>query len=167
MGDYIHVWNDGKALTHSHLSPVRSSRLGSGPHSSDGISLLLLGQKIQRHLQADGLHVILAERWRHVHVHLQEATWQAMVGCKRGSTPAQTMSPSPHLLVPHLPDPSPVWSVNWRTIRMTSGLCWSRWSRPAGSKPLMSTSLTLLHDECWRLTLRNFMSLSLRFSHQE
>lgn len=57
-----------------HLPPLGSSRLGSGPQSSDGVSLLFLGQEVQRHLQADGLHVILTESRRHVHVHLQEAT---------------------------------------------------------------------------------------------
>lgn len=129
-----------KPWARSHLPPVRPSRLGSGPQASDGISLLLLSQKIQRHLQADGLHVVLAERWRHVHVHLQEATWQTAAGSKSGSPPALNVSAPPHLLAPRQPDPSPVLSANWRTTRMTSGLCWSRWSRPAGFKSFVSTS---------------------------
>lgn len=57
-----------------HLPPLRPPRLGSCPQSSDGVLLLLLGQKVQRHLQANGLHVILAERRCHVHVHLQKPT---------------------------------------------------------------------------------------------
>ncbi len=131
-----------------HLPPLRSSRLGSGPQSSDGVSLLLLGQKVQCHLQADGLHVILTERWRHVHVHLQEAAWQTtevhlrfyfcvyiiLIILYRAAFLCHSAPPLSHLLAPHRPGPSPAWSINWQTIQMTSGLCWSRWSQPAGSK---------------------------------
>lgn len=139
----------------SHLPPLWSSRLGSGPQSSDGVPLLLLGQKVQRHLQANGLHVILTERWRHVHVHLQEATWKTTEVNKSSSPPLPSLYTSVlfHLLAPRQPGPSPVWSVNWQTIQMTSGLCWSRWSRPAGSKtdscPHQTHFITPQHNERW------------------
>ena len=87
------------------------------------------------------------------------------------------LTPS-HLLAPRLPGPSQVWSVSWQTIQMTSGLCWSRWSRPAGSNTdaVLTNMLSKAFDELWCvtadprwgfLTLRSFMSLSLMFSHQE
>ena len=68
-----HKLKDCPLTLEAHLGPLGASRLGSGPQARDGVPLLLLGQQVQRHLQPDGLHVVLTERRRHVHVHLQEA----------------------------------------------------------------------------------------------
>lgn len=45
-----------------YLAPVRPSRVGACLETPDGVFLFLLGQEIESHLQADGLHVILAQR---------------------------------------------------------------------------------------------------------
>lgn len=58
-----------------YLVPIRPPRLGACLEARDGIFLLLLGQEVKGHLQANGLHVILAQRRGHVHVQLQEAAY--------------------------------------------------------------------------------------------
>lgn len=53
-----------------YLAPVRPPRLGARLEARDGVLLLLLGHEVESHLQADGLHVILAQCRGHVHVQL-------------------------------------------------------------------------------------------------
>lgn len=80
-----HILNPQWAVTTSlttnrptYLAPLGASRLGPRPQSCDGVLLLFLGEEVQGHLQPDGLHVVLTERRRHVHVHLQETPWNKM-----------------------------------------------------------------------------------------
>lgn len=66
-----------------YLAPVRPPRLGARLEARDGVLLLLLGHEVKSHLQANGLHVILAQCRGHVHVQLQEAV--CVVGGEGGT----------------------------------------------------------------------------------
>ena len=55
------------------LIPVWSTSLGPCLETSNKISLLLLVNQVQCHLQTNGLHVGLPQSSCHVHVHVQEA----------------------------------------------------------------------------------------------
>lgn len=71
-----------------YLVPVRPPRLGACLEACDGVLLLLLGQEVESHLQANGLHVILAQCRGHIHVQFQEAAYEVGgEGTLRGQLP--------------------------------------------------------------------------------
>lgn len=78
-----------------YLVPIRPPRLGACLEARDGIFLLLLGQEVKGHLQANGLHVILAQRRGHVHVQLRKRPmwWEEKAeGPAKGTVMPATLS---------------------------------------------------------------------------